>query len=258
MPGTGYTPERMKWVVDSRGKGESEIYKLLVEHARDGIEVERRAMDVGDYQLINDDGEVCVVVERKTHSDLAQSLKVKQHMKEQMVRLRAFKAQNPQAAVFLVYEGGVSGGWFKQSTHGFPNLSGDMYVTVAASREGVCTHSTGSKEHTAAWLVRMALKEAKGELRGDGSGPTEAEVLRTLATSKAGNLTSSNQWARMLMAINGISAERALAIAERYPSCRALVEDLENNPADTISNLTVKRRRLGPAAARNVISAITN
>ena len=249
---------------DSRGKGEDEIFQALRSHATDELSVSKRALDVGDFHVVRaDTGEVACVVERKTHSDLASSLKVNQHMKEQVIRLRAFKAQHPRCAVFLLYEGGVSAAWFRQSTQGFPNLSGDMYVTVAATREGLCTHSTGSREHTAAWLVRMARKELKGELRPAEGAPadvTEADVLRTLSTSKAGNLVQGNQWARMLMSVNSISADRALAIAAAYPSCAALVKAIDAAPEETqgaLANLTVKKRRIGPAAAKLVVSAVS-
>ena len=110
----------MKLLVDTRGTGEDKVFetaKLLL--ADTGYTVEKKALDVGDYHILNKDGELCVVVERKSHGDMATSLQSKNHMKEQVYRLRALAAQSTATIVFIVYEGPMSLLWYDGKTGAF-------------------------------------------------------------------------------------------------------------------------------------------
>lgn len=244
--------------------GESKIFALASELLKESpFTVERTTLDVGDYRILDDNGTPCVVVERKTHADMAGSLQSKNHMKEQVYRLRAFRVQFPAAVVFIVYEGPMSMQWYEKKIGSMPNRNIDMFLTCVTCRDGVAIHHTVSEEHTANWLIAMMRKEHKGELRskgGEGDTPRETDYLKTLALSKTGNCTTKNQYVRMLMAIDGVSAERATCVAGAYATCTTLVRALETDASATeeaLANLPVKKRRLGPSVAKAIVSAFT-
>ena len=110
--------------VDSRGIGENEIYQSMVaNNSTLNYTIERVPLDVGDYHILNDDGSLAVVIERKSHSDLASSIQTNNHMKEQIFRLRALKAQQPNVVVFLLYEGVLDKEWTNRSTGSMPNAN---------------------------------------------------------------------------------------------------------------------------------------
>jgi ERCC4-type nuclease len=251
----------MKLQVDSRGIGESKIFSLVGELLTNSpYAVEKVALDVGDYCILNDAGDPCVLVERKTHADMATSLQSKNHMKEQVYRIRAFHAKHPNAAVFIVYEGCMGANWYDKTTGSLPNKNVDMFLTCVACRDGVTVHHTVNETHTANWLVAMMKKETKGELRATKEEPNgEVGYLQTLALSKTGNCTSKNQWTRMLMAIDGVSAERAVAITKAYPTCSELVRSLKREhdaTKEALENIQIKKRRLGPSVAKAIVDAL--
>jgi len=158
--------------VDSRGSGEATVYDLLcASQERHGAVVKRCALDVGDYLILDSDGKPAVCVERKTHADMAGSLRTNHHVQEQVCRLKALRATHRDLSVFIVYEGTISKNWHEGSNGGISNMNADMYLTCLASRDGLLVHSTSGPEHTARWLEGMILKERKGTLRcRDGRG----------------------------------------------------------------------------------------
>ena len=140
-----------------------------------------------------------------------------------------------------------------------PNKNIDMFLTCVTARDGVNIHHTVNHAHTAGWLVAMMRKEAKGELRGQMTDKeAQTGYLQTLSTNKLKNAGTHNQFTRMLMAIDGVSAERANGIVEKYPTCSDLVAALGKNKKDfenDVANIQIKKRRLGPSVAKNVTLA---
>ena len=146
-------------------------------------------------------------------------------------------------------------------TGSLPNRNADMFLTCVSSRDGIIVHHTVNEAHTAGWLVAMMKKEEKGELRSNINSPANEETgyLQTLALAKSGNCTMKNQWTRMLMSIDGISAERAIAITQAYPTCSELVRSIKREAETTresLENIQVKKRRLGPSVAKSIINAL--
>ena len=249
--------------VDIRGTGEDAIFSLLNQCNASDYTIEKANLDVGDYHILRHDGTLAVVVERKSHNDLAGSLTTNNHIKEQVHRLKAIKAQKPRVVVFLLYEGILDSKWVSGKSGSLPNANACMFLTTATTREGLCVHYTVSREHTAKWLYAMAKKEEKGQLRApivvEGSAsptaPHHDDYLQTLALTKQGNRKFENQWVRLLMSIDSVSLDRARAIAEEYPNCAKLVERvLEDGAEDVIANIQVKKRKLGPALAKSIVA----
>jgi ERCC4-type nuclease len=246
--------------IDSRGSGEHEIYLALQSlAASSSYKIEHVPLDIGDYHILNDDETLAVVIERKSHSDLAGSLQSNHHMKEQLYRLQALKEQQPNVAVFLLYEGALTKDWINAKTGSIPNANIDMFLTVTACRDGVHVHYTANRDHSSKWIYALAKKEEKGQLRlSEKSKDSEnkgSNYLSTLALTKQGNRKGENQWIRVLMSIDSISLDRAKAIAEKYPTCASLVKrvrDEEKTIEKELSELPVKKRKLGPALAKSL------
>ena len=263
----------MKIRVDSRGKGENEVFDLLSSNAEwhGNATVELAHLDIGDYLIERADGSPAICVERKTHADLAQSIKTNHHIQEQVNRMKLFRSSNPGCVLYIVYEGTIDRKWREASTGGIPNANVDMYLTCRGTRDNIHVHCTASHEHTARWIGAMAKKEGKGELTyraPDGlaasaaqpqSAPvTESAYIRSLGASKSANLRATSQWTRVLLSIDGVGADKAIAISKAYPTCAKLVKRLrEDGGKDEIAKLEVKRAKLGNAVAAKLSDIFT-
>ncbi|KAJ2698383.1 Crossover junction endonuclease mus81, partial [Coemansia spiralis] len=78
-----------------------------------------------------------------------------------------------------------------------------------------------------------------------------------LVSNKSGSLSVGEVYLRMLMAIRGVSADRALTIGARYQTPAALVDALaaaEENGAKALEDMTISGtcRRLGPVLGKRV------
>jgi ERCC4-type nuclease len=251
----------IKVLVDSRGQGESEVFELLSAPGFTTVPVERACLDVGDYAIVDGSGRTVVLVERKSHQDMAGSLRTNNHLKEQICRLKAFQSQNPEAVTFILYEGCMGKTWYQSTNGGIPNSSIDMMLTCICSREGLGLHHTVSLEHTAAWISSLARKEAKGQLRapsGTRGAVSEAGYIRTLAMSKTANTRATSPWTRVLMSVDGMSAVRAIAVVHAFPTCASLAKRLrDDGGVEAVANIQVKRQRLGPAIAKRLHKLFT-
>lgn len=244
-------------LVDSRGQGEAQVFDLLCAAEGLAADVERAHLEVGDYAIVDDSGETVVLIERKSHQDMAGSLRTNSHLKEQICRLKAFQARNTAAATFILYEGCMGKSWPDATSAGIPHSTIDTMLTCICSREGLCLHHTVSLEHTARWIAALVKKEAKGELRPAGGRArgevSETQYMRTMSMSKTANTRAASPWVRVLMAVDGMSAPRAVAVAQAYPSCARLAKRLrEDGGVGAVADIQVKRQRLGPAIAKRL------
>jgi len=73
-------------------------------------------------------------------------------------------------------------------------------------------------------------------------------------------------WIEMLMTVPGISEDKAIAIAKKYPTMKGLMDELETNKNKLVlEDLKVvhnynesKAKRLGPAASTKVAKFLTS
>ena len=82
--------------------------------------------------------------------------------------------------------------------------------------------------------------------------PHAPTTTRSGATSKRRRDNNAGTWPLMLMAVPGMSADKAAAVARAYPTMGAL---RAADPADLANVLvpgTKKSRRLGPALAKKL------
>ena len=237
---------------DSRGSGECLIFNELISLNTNKYTITQETLAVGDYHICKDNGEIVVVIERKTHSDLAGSICTNNHIKEQIQRLKALREQIPGVCIFLLYEGVMTADWIDKKSGCLPNTHACMFLSTVASREGICVHYTTSRTHTARWIYALSKKEEKGELRGT-SVRDDGDYLKTLALTKQGNRKSENQYTRLLMSIDSVSIDRARALESKYPTCAALVKRVGESGAEAeISEIMVKKRRIGSTLANSI------
>lgn len=240
--------------VDKRGRGEGEVYEAIT-FANKTL----GDLPVGDYQFMDrSTNEVFMIVERKTHMDLAASIKSK-HMQEQLARMNETKSTHPQVIICLLLEGPIGSDWFLKATDGFPNTNLEMFLTSIALRGDIVVQYTASIRHTASWLSRMGKRIQEGKLRQRGSQDPQrlAGAHISSLVSRADTRTKNNQWARLLACIDGVSGEKALEIAKEFPSPFELVmyckEVGRKQAVKRASDITIRKRRIGPTLAQRIV-----
>ena len=91
----------MKLIIDNREKS---IIPLFQE-----VEYETTNLDLGDFQIINPEGEIILIIERKTQADLLSSIKDGRHREQ---KLRLLNSSIPNIA-YLIEGKNDNGKWEK-------------------------------------------------------------------------------------------------------------------------------------------------
>ena len=247
--------------------GENALYTSLVARFDDQT-VRRQRLDVGDVVLTADSG--TVLVERKSWADLAKSLTDKRY-EEQKARMLSFVAGAGQdedddaegadtasiAAVYIV-EGALTG-WHGKAVHmgGAPqmlNAQLEAAIVMMGVRDGITVLRSKDKAHTTELVSYLFHKLRAGELLAGADGGAAPRYAGLVAKKrKRDNLTPGTTWEVMLAQISGMSAHKAAAVAEAYPSMSALAgataTDLAAVMVQPKSGGGGKARRLGKAVA---------
>lgn len=246
------TTQACIWV-DRRGKGESDVFDLLTHPSKTYSD-----LPVGDYHFVNHDThEIIMIVERKTHSDLACSIKSR-HMMEQLSRMNSTKETHPHIRMVLLLEGTIGSDWIDNTTSGIPNSSLETFLTSINLQGRIHVQYTATLRHTASWCTRMAKRIEAGKFTAhtDSRSGSAGASLSNLV-SRADTRTKHNQWARLLCSIDGVSGEKALALVKVYPSPSHLFmfcRDVPKKEAiNRMSDIKVRNRRLGPALAQKIV-----
>lgn len=244
--------------VDKRGKGESEVFDSITHNRKAYVD-----LPVGDYHFVDDaTDEIVMIVERKTHADLACSIKSR-HMMEQLTRMNATKQEYPDVAVVLLFEGSIASDWIDRSTSGLPNTSLETFLTSLSLKGQINVQYTASIRHTASWCTRMAkrMEEGKFTLNASGNQRSPGAHISNLV-SRADSRTKHNQWARLLCCVDGVSGEKALEIAKVFPTPFHLVmycsDTSSIDAVKRISDIKIRSRRIGPSLAKKIVSMFSN
>lgn len=199
-----------------------------------------RRLEVGDFLLPGG-----FVVERKTVEDLRASV-IDGRMPDQRARLC----------------GSTGSGWcyLIEGRLAWGSESGDIPV-AAASKAVTVDHVTLLTSRDAAETARI-LASLAASLRRTGGRPREFEGYASVsAASKRGNVDPAVAYQRMLMAVPGVSAAVARAVAGVYPTMRDLVRAAGTGAAqkaiaDARAGQAEGARRVGPAVAERLVAAL--
>lgn len=245
-------------VVVDTNSGENGVHAALVAQLGEAA-VARSRLEIGDFLIHSPGGRI--VVERKAWPDLVASLRDKRYS-EQKLRILAERERAAEAGerltVVYVIEGRMVPAYAAQ-TQGMPNHQPHAALTKMTLRDGIAVLHTADAEDTAK-LVAYIFTAAQA-----GGFDAGAHAARVSASGYAGACKFSNKRKNadanplqmMLCTIAGMSGAKAQAVAEAYRSVAALVKALEQSASDeALANVAVAGKRLGPALAQKIRSAL--
>jgi len=236
----------VKLVVDNRESIKGDVLELE--------DTSLESLDIGDY-VFRVDGEVGIVVERKTLADFAASITDGRH-REQKSRLLGLY---PKSAVLYLIEGDImsANSALRHSRIKVDTLVSAMLNTML--RDSIQVIRTGSAKETVFMLSCIHKK-----LKTGCSSPTthvENLVSASVKLRKQENVTPPMALQMMLACIPGVSVSTAGRISSRFSSMKACVDtlaamdaagqigfikDIRVGPADNA-------RRISKTAAENVV-----
>lgn len=220
---------------------------IISELERQGITHMVQALDIGDYQLVDEKGNIVGIWERKTYEDLASSLRDGRY-REQKHRMTTSDA--PYKGYIL--EGHCPVGKFRSLQ---PGAIDSIRIGII-HRDGFGLISSNGTRHTATILGKLLKKIP--EYGTDRESMTDkyqgALVNSEISGVKKENLTPETCYIAQLALIPQISYQSAKAIAAEYPTMSHLITAINVDRKATATRLTNIRptggKRLGIAGAR--------
>lgn len=201
-----------------------------------------KQLPVGDAWIQYND-QTLVVVERKTTADFEASF-LDGRYREQRTRLLAFCAENKAKALYIL-EGGLDGHRRSLERQALQKLIHRLML-----RYGVAVWSTKDTEDTANTLRILAAQVAEDPKVFEGEQLSYTDVQHI--TKKANKDDPKAFVISALQGCPGVSAKSATAIWEATQSFEKILEMSE----ETLTNLKISERRLGPAVAKRLYSLL--
>lgn len=214
---------------------------------------------IGDMAVCDMEGKEVIIVERKTISDLAASIRDGRY-KEQSHRLHNADIHNHN--IYYLIEGNIR--TFKPSRFGKRPITWKEVISAMTSlsfHKGFSIHRTIDSVETCMWLMQTADK-----LRRSKEEPfyTDSETIPKSSTdyidvskrAKKANIDESNIGAIMLAQIPGVSTTSAIAVINKSGGIDKLIEKLKLDPnylADiSIPTKTGSSRRINKTCQNNI------
>lgn len=229
-----------------------------------GIEIDIINLPVGDIILCNSDGDEKIIIERKSISDLAASIKDGRY-EEQSYRLNGISHANHNI-VYLI-EGDLN----KESSFKGRIDKSVLYSAIFSLNyyKGFSVLRTQNLNETANLVCHMAYKLKKGISENKQSYYQDGVIVQTeekdycsvVKKVKKENITSNNIGEIMLCQIPGVSSTIATIIMKEFKCLPSLVMKLkdDNNCLKDISYCNAKGqiRKVSKTAIENIKNFLT-
>lgn len=249
----------MKIIVDFR---ENDLLLAINNIRSDGsypkLTIETDNLPIGDMIVKRDDGTEVILVERKTLSDLAASIRDKRY-NEQSFRLN--NCSVPNHYIYYMIEGNIHS--YKSSKYG-RDVNKESLISAMTSlsyTKGFSLIRTLDINESALWLLQTADKLSRIKDAGhyDQEGKDKDTYNDYVAVSnrvKKTNITTDNIGAIMLAQIPSVSTASAQVIMEKYKNIDCLITALHAD-SNILQNLTTitksgKERKLTKTCTSNV------
>jgi crossover junction endonuclease MUS81 len=231
------------------------ISSLHMNNLEEKIKLESQNLPIGDIIIKNEDGKELLIIERKSLSDLASSIRDNRY-KEQSFRLNDCDVHNHN--IIYLIEGSLSDYSPHKSRTPVKTLWSSMLSILY--HKGFSVFRTISINETAECIVRFTdkLERSKDNMSfyEDNNSGKEQNYCSVVKRVKKNNITPENIGEIMLMQIPGISLISAHAIMEEYKTIKNLIENIEKNPKCLekieYENKSGTKKRL----TKNIISSI--
>jgi len=237
---------------------EKDIYnKILTINNNENIEIRSVNLELGDIIICDKDDKEIVIIERKTLSDLAASIKDGRY-NEQSYRLNNCDIHNHN--IYYLVEGNINTYTSYKSRIDKSTLLSSM-VSISYFK-GFSVYKTHNLEESCEWIMNMTNKLYKEKKLGyydkenniDGNIKINYEDVSKRC--KKNNIDENNIGVIMLSQIPGISSVIASSIMNKYKHLKILIENLEKNPKTLddiiITTKTNKIRKINKPAKENI------
>ena len=237
------------------------------------------ALPLGDI-IINDGSQDCVIIERKTFSDLAASIKDGRY-EEQSYRLNGLSHHNHN--IIYLIEGDINRfNSFKERIDPDTLYSAMFSINYF---KGFSVMRTMSIEETALIVCNMAYKIGKSTKQcfykngsvqtvsdisinnelittNDTTISSEKDYCSVIKKVKKDNITIDNIGEIMLCQIPGVSSTTALSILGQYKTLPGLIKAIQENP-DCLNGISTtdangKSRKISKSTIATIIKFLTN
>lgn len=193
-----------------------------------------------------------VLIERKTISDFCQSFR-SNHYQNQKSRMISF-AQQTGCRCALVVEGYHENRDLSPKICGIPLSTLEQCFTSIQFRDNFFVKHVENQYFHAEFIIKLLKSYEKYQLyqEVDRSEQLKQDYLNTLKIQKKANLTPESCYQIQLSAIPDISLNMAQKISEIHPNLKSLMNYLETNGPDSLSEIKVGKNRLGKIKSQKI------
>jgi len=231
-----------------------QLLKLKDTNKFDKISIVLENLSIGDVIICDDDGKEKMIIERKTLSDLASSIKDGRYA-EQSYRLNGYSMVNHNIVYLLE---GIIADWPERKARMTRTPKKTLYVTMFSLQyyKGFTTINTKNVEETAEYIVRVTdkLSRDKKQCYYDSSC-NYVPYTSVVKKEKKKNITPENIDIIMLNQIPGISLKTSEVIIEKYKTVYNLIQELNEN-LGCLDNVKLKatngERKISKSAVKNI------
>ena len=247
----------MKIIVDNRESDLIPLLQILSTNYKFSDTIEVAQLDIGDVVIQTDKGEELLVLERKSISDLASSIKDGRYA-EQSFRLNHHSLHNHN--IIYIIEGLVS-----EYNPKYTRVSkGTIHSSIFSLNyyKGFSVIRTVSLSETAEFILRVTDKLRREDVKygyyNTHNIAKEQNYTYVIKKTKKGNITPDNITAIMLSQIPSVSIKTSDTIVKEYKTMSMLISALEKDKTclDGLSSITKngKERKISKTAIANIIT----
>lgn len=225
------------------------------------ITIKKENLPIGDIIIYTDEGKELAIIERKTLSDLAASIRDGRY-NEQSYRLNNCKLHNH--AIYYLIEGDL--GRFRPSRYGKNPVTKKALISAMTSIsffKGFSLLRTNNVNETAETILQMTDKIGRTTKSSffyandvDDDNSTDSNYLAVSKRVKKDNITKDNIGAIMISQIPGVSTNSASAIMNKFKTLDALILAMKNDHNAlreiTTQTKTGKTRKLSKSCSANI------
>ena len=245
----------MKIKVDVREKKLIPLLKALNKDYDYNLDITIERLDLGDIIVCDKDDNELLIIERKTLSDLASSIRDGRYM-EQSFRLNKEEMHNHN----IIYL--IEGDMYKYNDKYTKIKSKTLFVTMGCINyfKGFSLIRTTDILETAEYIIRFVEKmgrekEKKGYYNG-GSQNNNEGYSKYVTRVKKNNITPENIGEIILNQIPGISQATSVSIMKHFGSLYNLLDCLKTDPK-CLNDLKYKTktgndRRISKTSIQNI------
>ena len=244
----------MELIVDHREKA---IKEYFICNQMENVSYQN--LDIGDI-IFKKDGEIVLLIERKSLSDLADSFKNGRYREQ---KLRILNSNLEKCKIMYLIEGRMEN-IVENKINGIPKTTLISTLISLMIKDDIKIYQTANIKETCFFIHKIFYKINKNPeilLENKPKDPT-MEYLSTIKLKKKDNLTPEICYLAQLSQIPGISNNIAKTIQNIYPNmielCKAMDQDnqcllnLEYNIANN------KKRKIGKKTNHKIVTFLLN